>query len=152
MIMKIKNFLNRFRFLRKIRLLRERIERLRGDNYTLKGQLMSRRKTINELKENLVKSVNDLNLVSEKKKRGEIFISQMKKRRDEFLKRIGVAVPDASISNFADYKYWLSEPFIVDHYGSYEADKDIIDGVSAIRGFGKVLKKIDEKEDEFILP
>lgn len=109
------------------------------DNNRLKDQLMTKRKDITDLKDKLVESVNETNLVNEA-------TAELKKRRDEFLKRVMKKIPDSTITNFPDYKYWLSEPFIVDNYGSYEADKSIIDGISAIKGLGKVLEKIEEDE------
>lgn len=121
------------------------IDQFRAENNQLKDQLMNRRKRISELETTLLEAVNDLNLLGEKKKRGEILIAEIVKRRDEFINRVS-AIPDASITNFNDYKYWISEPFIVDSYKTYVVDKDAIDGMSAIKGFGKILKKIDEKK------
>lgn len=139
MKMNVKKLFSKVRIFKRLKNLADRLEassqlndRLRDDNNTLKDQLMARRKTIN--------------LLGEKKKKGELYIAQLTKRRDEFLNRLS-AIPDASITNFNDYKYWLSEPFIVDSYKKYVADKDAIDGMSAIKGFGEIIKKIDEKED-----
>ena len=121
-----------------IRDLKTKIGLFREENDRLKQQLINRRKIIKELKTNLLNSINDFNLQSEQ-------AEQLIKRRDEFINRLS-ATPDASINNWADYKFWISEPFIVESFEPYKHDKDAIDGVSAIRGFCNLLKKIDEKD------
>ena len=121
---------------------------LRKDLYIIKGQMIEKRKTIKELNDNLIKTVNDLNLVAEKKKKGEILIGQLVKRRDELLHRIGSKHIEPSIATFADYKFWIAEPFIKEAFKHYEIDEKAIDAVSAIKGLGSVIKNIDEKSEE----
>ena len=147
MILKIKKWLFKKKYERE-RLLKA----IREENFNLKGQLMKRRKIIKELNDNLVKTTNDLNLLGDKKKKAEIFISQLIKRRDEFLRRIE-SKTYIDINSMADYKFFLSEPFIKEHYDSYNPNIDDVDRPSIIKGLGKVLdemelKKSDEKPDE----
>ena len=160
MILKIKRWFNRnikVIFLRKADL----IERFRKENYELKGQLIKKRHIIVAWELKILELTNDLNLlgseldiVKEKKKKAEKRIAEHVKiskeitaRRDEFLSRVK-APPDVSITSFNDYKYWISEPFIIADYKVYEPAKGDIDGMSAIRGLGKVFDNIDEKKDE----
>ena len=151
---KIKKWLGKFRIFKKIRFLESKIKAYQEENYNLKGMLMMKRKTITELKDNLVKTVNDLNLLGEKldtvevkKKKAEILISQLVKRRDEFIKRIE-SKTYIDINSMADYKFFLSEPFIKDHYDPYNPKIDDVDRPSIIKGLGKVLDEMELKKTD----
>ena len=155
MILKIKKFFNNLRIFKRVKVLTASVANLvesngllRDENYRLKGQMITKRKLIKEQGDNIIKTVLDLENCGSKKKKGEILIAQLIGRRDELLHRIGSKIIDPSIGTFADYKFWVAEPFIKDTYSHYKPDKDQIDGVSAIRGLGSVIKKIDEKPKE----
>lgn len=154
MILKIKKWFGNLRVFKRIREAEEtiknyayNIDQFRAENDQLKDQLMARRKTIKELKDNLIKTTNDLNLLGDKKKKAEIFISQLIKRRNEFLRRIE-SKTYIDINSMADYKFFLSEPFIKDHYDSYNPNIDDVDRPSIIKGLGKVLDDMDLKKSE----
>jgi len=131
------------------------IIRLREENNQLKDNLMNKRKLLKNISENLVKTINQFNIVSEKKARASKKIAelvgtskQLIRRRDEFIKRLKSAIPDEVIGGrFENYKYWLAEPFIKDEYVEHKEVNDnttFIDSFSAYRGITKVLK--DEQE------
>ena len=146
--MKIKKWLGKLRIFKRMRFLESKVRAYQEANHNLKGMLMNRRKTIKELKDNLLKTVNDLNLLEGKKKKGEIYIAELTKRRDEFLRRVQSPVGDANVDRLEDYKFFLSEPFIVDKFEKFVQDTEDIDGDSATKGLGIIFEKLDEKKEE----
>ncbi len=133
----------RFKVYRDLELYKGSNEYLRQEARQLKDQLYNRRHTIEELKNNLVESVNSINLINAELDIMCKSVDELKARRDEFIKRLQSPTPEAN--NFPDYKYWLSESFIVDNYTPYKFDDTHIDGVSAIKGLGNILKEMDKE-------
>jgi len=146
MMLKIKKYIFKRKYL---------IVRLREENNQLKDNLANKRKLLKTISENLVKTVAQFNIISEKKDRASKKIAELvnigkqyDRRRNEVIKRLESKMPDDIISGrFEDYKYWIAEPFIVDQYDEHKKINDnitFIDSFSAYRGIAKVLE--DEQE------
>lgn len=138
----------KLKILKKFKKFREKENKLKDYGelvIRLKAQMVAKRKIITELRDNLVNTVNELNLLGEKMSEKSKTVKELSRRRDEFLKRVSAVVIDTSIDNFPDYKYWISEPFIKDKYEPYSKDDDDIDEMSAIRGLGKLFNNVKKE-------
>jgi len=130
------------------------IKNLDDENYMIKGMLMEKDKKIDVLTKDLVETVNEYNILGEefeklkiKKDKASKIICELTKRRNEFLKRVNTPVPDAEITNFPDYKYWLAQSFIVDNFEPFNPKDDKIDMVSSIKGLATVLREAEKLND-----
>lgn len=134
MLSKIKRSLKKFRIFKRLREYKTEINRLRD-------VLIVRNRDIIKIKKEFFVNIKEV-LKSRENFR------QISIRRDEFLRRLQSKIPDDIMSeSFENYKYWLSEPFIIEKYKSYiePKDKDVyIDRLSAIRGIDKVLDKAED--------
>lgn len=119
------------------------IGELRYENSKFKSLYDTQKQNIAELKEEILNTVNDLNLLGDKLTEKENTVKEMIRRRDEVIKRIQIKVPPTN--NFPAYKYWISEPFIKDSFEEYTESKDeIIDEISALKGLDNALKQFNE--------
>lgn len=150
-IIKIKEYLRKKNVFKRLKDAEFLIKNLDKENYMIKGMLMKKDKKIDVLKNELVGAVNEYNNLGEKvdkleKKKASAskIICELVNRRDEFLKRVNAPVPDAEVSTFADYKYWLSESFIVDKYTHYDPKDESIDIDSTIKGLATVLREAEK--------
>jgi len=105
----------------------------------VKGSNEYLRLEIRELKNKIVHIKESLELANKS-------CNELIERRDEFLNRLNAGVPQAN--NFPDYKYWLSEPFIVEKYEIYKEEDKHVDGMSAIKGLGQIFKDLDDKDSK----
>ena len=125
-------FLKKIRIFKRIREYKTKIGMLRKDNHQLKGQLINRRKLIREVKERLMELNNEYSRVVEKKEKASRHIEklvkanrELKRRRDESIKRLRSEIPDEVIGGrLENYKYWIAEPFIVENFQSYHGVKN----------------------------
>lgn len=151
--------LKKIRIFKRIREYKAEINNLLQVTNRLESELEVHRITIKEAMVIYDEAIADLEKVKEKKDKASKRISVQKKtikelerRRDEFLLRLKSKIPDTIISRtFDKYKYWLAESFIVDKYEPYVMvdDKSVyIDEISAMKGFSKILDKVEEI-DEF---
>jgi hypothetical protein len=152
MISKIRKWISKINIFKRLKDAELLISGLKESNYILKGQLMTRRKTMISLVEDmktLKKEYDDLTLkletVEMKKRKASVVIAQLVNRRDEFLSRLAAPVPSVDIDNFADYKYWISEPFIVEKYDIFTSGKDV-DTKSVLKGLDTIFKNVDGKK------
>jgi len=140
-IKSIKKIINKIRIFKKLRDLKDLADRLRG-------QMIEKRKLIDELKKRIIETDKDLSdaieenhkfkegydKLEEKKEKATQHIAIMAKKRDEFLKRILSKTPDDIITaDFNTYKTWLMEPFMEKAFMPYEPVDErsvFIDGYS----------------------
>lgn len=150
MIILFKKLIKKLRVFKRIRELESKIVLFREENNLIKDILMKKRHIISDLSQNLTKTVNDLNLIAEKKERASKHIEklvksnkELERRRDEFIKRLKSKVPDEVIGGrFENYKYWLAESFIVEDYKSYNGvneNETFVDQFAVYRELDKVL-------------
>lgn len=127
--------------IKKLRVFK-RIRAYRGELVSCKDQLIAKRKRIDDLHNDLNKSVGE-NIRNHKKyKDALVFAEETEKRRREFISRLEQKVPDEILNGGFDmYKFWLAESFIVEKYTVYKGqklDKVYIDNISAMKGFSKL--------------
>ncbi len=116
---------------------------------SLKLKILKKTETYRQLQ--LVKGSNDYLRLEIRDYRKQLELAnkscnELIERRDEFLNRLNAGIPQAN--SFPDYKYWLSEPFIKEEYEIYKEDDKHIDGISAVKGLGQVLKNIETSNSE----
>lgn len=152
-------FLKKIRIFKRLREYKTKIILFREENYRLKGQLIGKRKSIEEIKTRLIDLNSKHSILTEKKEKASKHIAklvvanrELKRRRDESIKRLRSEVPDEVIGGrFENYKYWIAEPFIVEKFTSYNGIQDrelFIDQFAAYRGLNKVLTDEQKREAE----
>lgn len=153
-IKNIKEYLSRKNVFKRLKDAEILIKNLDDENYMIKGLLMEYQKKTDVLSKELIDAVNEYNILGEelekvktKKESATKIIHELSKRRDEFLKRVYAQVPDAEISNFSDYKYWLAQSFIVDNFVPFNTKNENIDMVSSIKGLATVLREAEKLND-----
>ena len=157
---KMANKLKKIRIFKRLREYKDREFNFRNNIQNLYIKIWDLKKELKDVSESFIKAIEEHKIemakIADKHEKASKHIAEFKKshtelvkRRDEFLKRLKSKIPDEVIGGkFENYKYWLSEPFIVVKYEPYISinDRDVfIDPFSATRG---IINIIDNKEEE----
>lgn len=104
----------------------------------------------NKLLDILTDKVKIMEYIKNEARRYKSYYEELKKRRDEFIKRIDGKIPDNVIGgHFENYKFWLAQPFIEKDYEEYTNVEDtslFIDGHATIKALSRAAGVLNEQK------